>query len=269
MKILIHAVRSPTRFFCRWMGVSVAPCLVFLLSMSNLPFAYSADVLAVGTEFAQIFERDASGEFSGLGVEIIRAMAKQAGDTVSFQIYPWSRAQWMVENNQAQILVGPYKTAEREAKFTFASRAFYRDDMVFYVKKGTDFHWDGTYSSLRGVKIGAVNGWVYGRQFESNRPALKPEMVYSLTTGLKMLLVNRFDFLASNVRNTETLAKSLGLANEIVVLAPIIDNENGYLAYCKQVACDTLRLKFDEFFERMRTSGELGKLAQYYGVRLP
>lgn len=269
MKILINAVRAPTRFFGRWIRLSVAPCLVFILSMPHLPVAYSAEVLVVGTEFAQIFERDASGEFTGLGVEIVRALAKQSGDTVSFQIFPWARAQWMVENNQAQILVGPYKTAEREAKFSFASRAFYRDDMVFYVKKGSDMRWDGSYSSLHGLKIATVNGWVYGKQFESNRPALKVEMIYSLTSGLKMLQVNRFDLLASNVRNTETLAKSLGLSNDVVALAPIIDNENGYLAYCKQAACDALRLRFDELFERLRASGELGKLAQYYGVRLP
>ncbi|MES2049705.1 MAG: transporter substrate-binding domain-containing protein [Pseudomonadota bacterium] len=237
--------------------------------MSSCPSTYSADVLVVGTEFAQIFERDASGEFNGLGVEIIRALAKQSGDTVTFQIFPWARAQWMVENNQAQILVGPYKTAEREAKFSFAYRAFYRDDMVFYVKKSSDLHWDGNYSSLNNLKIATVNGWVYGKQFEANRPALKAEMVYSLTGGLKMLLVNRFDLLASNVRNTEALTKSLGLANDVIALAPIIDNENGYLAYCKQAACDSLRVRFDELFERLRASGELGKLAQYYGVRLP
>lgn len=259
------ALSAPLRLRRTFFG----PCLVFLLSMSSFPLAYSADVLVVGTEFAQIFERDASGEFSGLGVEIIRALAKQSGDTVTFQIYPWARAQLMVETNQAQILVGPYKTAEREAKFSFASKAFYRDDMVFYVKKKMDFHWNGSYQSLQGKTIGLVNGWVYGKQFEANRPALKAEMVYSLTSGLKMLLADRFEFLASNVRNTEAMAKTLGVTNDIVALTPIIDNENGYMAYCKQAACDSLRVRFDELFERLSASGELGKLAQYYGVRLP
>lgn len=253
----------------RWMKTFFAPCLVCLLGLANVPLVYSGEILVVGTEFAQIFERDSSGEFSGLGVEIVRAMAKQSGDTVNFQIFPWARAQWMVENSQAQILVGPYKTAERETKFSFAQRAFYRDDMVFYVKKGVDIRWDGSYPSLQGAKVGAVNGWVYGKQFEAHRPALKPEMVYSLTSGLKMLLVNRFDLLASNVRNTEALAKSLGLSNDILALSPIIDSENGYLAYCKQTACDALRKRFDELFERLRASGELARLAQYYAVRLP
>jgi polar amino acid transport system substrate-binding protein len=251
------------------MQIFFIPFSVFFLGLSGLSSAYAAEVLVVGTEFAQIFERDSSGEFSGLGVEIIRSMAKQTGDSVSFQIFPWARAQWMVENNQAQILVGPYKTAEREAKFTFASRAFYRDDMVFYVKKGADIRWDGSYPSLHGSKIAAVNGWIYGKRFESNRPALKLEIVYSLTSGLKMLLANRFDFLASNVRNTDAVTKSLGLTNDVVALSPIIDHENGYLAYCKQAACDSLRLRFDELFEDMRSSGELGKLAHYYAVRLP
>lgn len=269
-----NAVRLFEQISCRClrtlsMTICVMACRVFLLSLASVPFAYSADVLVVGTEFAQIYERDASGEFSGFGAELIRAMAKQSGDTVSFQIYPWARAQLMVETNQAQILVGPYKTVEREAKFSFANKAFYRDDMVFYVRKKTDFRWNGTYQSLHGRTIGLINGWVYGKQFEASRPALKAEMVYSLTSGLKMLLADRFDFLASNVRNTESMAKTLGLMNEIVALSPIIDNENGYLAYCKTSLCDPLRVRFDEIFERMRSSGELAKLAQYYGIRLP
>ncbi|WP_295757073.1 ABC transporter substrate-binding protein [Undibacterium sp.] len=256
-------------FFRRGMPTVFIQYAVFCLGLSGLPTAYSAEILVVGTEFAQIFERDVSGEFTGFGVEIIRAMAKKTGDTVNFQIFPWARAQWMVENNQAQILVGPYKTVEREAKFFFASRAFYRDDMVFYVKKSTNVFWDGSYLSLRDSKIAVINGWVYGKQFESKRPELKLEMVYSLNSGIKMLLASRFDFLASNVRNTDAIAKNLGLTNDIVALSPIIDHENGYFAYCKQAVCDSLRWRFDEIFESMKTNGELAKIAQYYAVRLP
>lgn len=90
-------------------------CLVLLSSFLNCQYVQASEVLAVGTEFAYVFEQTPDGKFVGLGADIVRALAKQNGDTVRFEIYPWSRAQWMVENDQAQILIGPYKTPQREA----------------------------------------------------------------------------------------------------------------------------------------------------------
>jgi len=139
--------------------------LIFLVFASlhlAVPASHAAQVLAVGTEFANVFERNAVGEYTGLGADILRALAKQNGDDIRFEIYPWARAQWMVENEQAQILIGPYKTAEREGKFAFAKRAFYRDLMALYVRKGSEFSWDGNYASLPGPRLGVINGCVYG-----------------------------------------------------------------------------------------------------------
>ncbi|MES2071218.1 MAG: transporter substrate-binding domain-containing protein [Pseudomonadota bacterium] len=244
--------------------------LAFSLLAAIAP-AYSRELLVVGTEFASVYERSASGEFSGLGVEIVRAIARQTGDTVKFEIYPWARAQFMVEQDQAHILVGPYKTAEREARFFFAARGFYRDYMVFYVRNsgGANLQWDGNYQSMRGYRVGVVNGWVYGAKFESMRPSLKPEVANSLTNALNMLNARRIDYLASNLRNTEALLKSMGLASEFAVLDQIIDTQDGYLAFCKKSACDALRTQFDHAFEQLRTSGELAKMARSFNVRIP
>lgn len=236
---------------------------------ATMPPVHAAEVLAVGTEFASVFERNPSGEFTGLGVDILRALARQSGDSLKFEIYPWSRAQWMVENDQAQILIGPYKTPERELRFSFAQRAFYRDFMMFYARSGADLHWDGNYASLQGVKIAVVHGWVYGTQFESMRPSLKPEVANSLTNGLNMLNARRIDFLASNVRNTEALVKTLGLANDFIAVDPAIDSLDGYLAYCKKPACEQLRKRYDEAYEHLKEQGELAKMGRKHAVRMP
>lgn len=246
-----------------WKPVS---CLI--LAIAGMHVCPAAEVLAVGTEFAYVFERAPSGEFTGLGVDIVRALAKQAGDTVRFEIYPWSRAQWMVENDQAQIVVGPYKTPERELRFSFARRAFYRDFMVFYARVGSDLHWDGSYAALRGMSIGVIHGWVYGTQFESMRPVIKPEVANSLTNGLNMLNARRIDFLASNMRNTEALIKNLGMGSDFYAIDRAIDIQDGYLAYCKKPGCDQLRLRYDELYESLIDSGELAKLVRNYKGRV-
>lgn len=242
--------------------------LALMTAMSATPVR-AGQVLAVGTEFANVFERTPNGEFTGLGADIIRVLARQNGDEVRFEIYPWARAQWMVENEQAQILIGPYKTAEREAKYGFAKRAFYRDIMALYVRKGSELNWDGNYANLPGPKLGVINGWVYGPQFESLRATIKPVIANTLTNGLNMLMAKRVDFLATNMRNTEAIMKTLGISNELQMIEPFMDMQDGYLAYCKNASCEHLRLRYDELYEQLRDGGVLQLMARRLGVRLP
>jgi len=231
--------------------------------------AQAGQVLAVGTEFANVFERSPNGEFTGLGADIIRALARQNGDEVKFEIYPWARAQWMVEHELAQILIGPYKTAEREAKYGFARRGFYRDIMALYVRKGSDASWDGNYANLPGSRLGVINGWVYGPQFESLRSTIKPVVANTLTNGLNMLMAKRVDFLATNMRNTEATMKVLGIGNDMQMIEPFMDMQDGYLAYCKNAACEQLRARYDDLYEQLRDGGVLQLMARRLGVRLP
>ncbi|MFZ6750973.1 substrate-binding periplasmic protein [Undibacterium sp. Ren11W] len=251
------------------MRVAFQAFVVIACWMWGVQPSLAADILVVGAEFAQIYERNETGEFTGLGVEILRSMARQNGDTLSFQILPWARAQKMVETNQAQILVGPYKTADRETRFVFAEKAFYRDDMVFYALKLAKFQWDGSYSALQDKRIGVINGWAYGAQFEEQRKTMKIESANSLRNALLMLKAKHIDVLASNVRNTEALLNSLDLAKDISAVANVIDNQDGYFAYCKHVSCDQLRVRFDSLFARLKESGELAKMAQTFKLRLP
>ncbi|WP_394777969.1 substrate-binding periplasmic protein [Undibacterium sp.] len=236
----------------------------------SAPVPVSArELLAVGTEFASVYERGADGVFSGLGVEIIKAIARQNGDTVRFELYPWARAQLMVEQDQADILVGPYKTREREARFSFAAKAFYRDYMVFYVRNGQKNGWNGNYQDLRGRKIGVIHGWAYGPKFENIRGVLQPDVANSLPNALTMLSAGRIDYLATNLRNTEAVLKAADLGSEFTVLNQTLDVQDGYLAFCKKNACDQLRVKFDQGFERLRSSGELARMARSHGVMTP
>jgi polar amino acid transport system substrate-binding protein len=251
------------------MRVAFRAFVVVACSIWGVQSSSAADILVVGAEFAQIYERNETGEFTGLGVEILRSIARQNGDTLSFQILPWARAQKMVEDNQAQILVGPYKTTQRETRFVFAEKPFYRDEMVFYALKLAKFQWDGRYSSLQDKRIGVINGWAYGAQFEAQRKTLKIESANSLRNALLMLKAKHIDVLASNLRNTEALLNSLELAGEISAVANVIDSQDGYFAYCKQVSCDQLRVRFDSLFARLRESGELSKMAQTFKLRMP
>lgn len=105
--------------------------VAFLVLYGLCLTAQAKDLLAVGTSFGQIFEQKSNGEYTGLGVDILNRFAEQTNVTIHYQIIPWRRAQSMVERGQADILIGPYYSKEREALLAFSEKAFFEMKSCF------------------------------------------------------------------------------------------------------------------------------------------
>lgn len=227
------------------------------------------ELLAVGTGFPGVFERQADGEYAGLASSVLRQALEPLGHRLRFEQYPWARAQRMVERGRADILIGPYKSAAREARFAFSERPFYRDRIVFYRHRGRPLRWAGDYRRLAGRRVGVVRAWAYGQRFENAREQLELITVEGVENGLKMLSAGRLDLLASNQRNTLPLLGELGLHDEIVQLVPPIDLQDGYFAFPRRASHRALREDFDRSFQRMVERGQLARLAAEWRVEAP
>ncbi len=243
--------------------------LLLVLALFHACPARAVELLAVGTEFAKVFERTPSGEFTGLAVDVVRALALQQHDTVRFEIYPWPRAQAMVELGQADILIGPYKTPEREARFSFMDRAFYQDKMVFFARSGSNFAWGGNLDKLRAYQIAAVSGWAYGQGFDRARAELKVSNAPKLENGVLMLVHGRVDVLAANRRNIEPVLAAQRLHGAVIEVGPAIDTQNGYLAFPRNVQFDPLRLRYNQAFNELVEKGDLARLGRKHDVQVP
>ncbi|HYD60129.1 MAG TPA: transporter substrate-binding domain-containing protein [Noviherbaspirillum sp.] len=239
------------------------------ISFALATAAQARELRVAGTHFARVFELAPNGEYTGLGADLIREIARRTGDTVRFAIYPWVRAQALVERGEADILIGPYKTPEREARFAFSDRAFYQDRMLFYVRTGAQMRWDGDYDTLRGRQIAAVHGWVYGAMFDRLRDTIQMQNVQTLENGLMMLVHGRIEMLATNQRNTEDLLLRLDLTGKVQPILPPIAVQDGYFAFPKSPQYGSLRATFNEVFNSMVNSGELARLARKHDVHIP
>jgi polar amino acid transport system substrate-binding protein len=175
----------------------------------------------------------------------------------------------MVERAQADILVGPYKSAERLKRFHFLDLPFYRDRMLFYVRRDTQLNWQGDLNALRTRRIVAVRGWHYGTQFEQARPWLDISEVPQLENGLQMLALGRVELLATNERNTTELLASLRLDKALAVLCPDIAQLDGYLAFPRDAQYAAVRERYNALFNEMVRSGELARLGARNGVLVP
>jgi polar amino acid transport system substrate-binding protein len=244
-------------------------CLLGLCGSLFGGLAQAREWLVVGTTFPQVYEQNAAGDFTGLAPAVLRQLAAELGEGLHFELYPWVRAQRMVELGQADILVGPYRTAEREARFAFAAQPFYQDRIVFYARRDQAPLWNGAYPSLQGKRVAVVRGWIYGSQFEKARTQLRPITVESVRNGLRMLQAGRIDLLASNQRNTGPQVVALGLQEQVGELLPLIDVQRGFFAFPPDSSHAELRQRFDRAFAQLVASGQLAWLAAPLGVSVP
>ncbi|TFW17063.1 substrate-binding periplasmic protein [Duganella callida] len=243
--------------------------LALTLAASAPRQAAAAERVAVGASFSHIFEQGADGQWQGLGVDVLRALATRAGDTIHFKLYPWPRAQAMVERAQADILVGPYKSPERLQRFDFIDLPFYRDRMIFYARRDDNIAWRGDLAALKGRRLVAVRGWHYGAQFDQARAQLDVSEVPMLENGLQMLSLGRVDLLATNQRNTTRLVDNLHLNDTLTALCPDIAQLDGYMAFPRDARYSAVRARYNVLFGEMVRSGELARLGARNGVLVP
>ena len=240
-----------------------------MLAGAVLPAAAAPrELLVVGAHFARVYER-ADDRFTGMAPEILRAIAHDLGQPLHFDLVPWARAQSMVAKGQADLLVGPYKSPERLALFSFSERAFYLDEMVFYARSGELFDWDGKFESLRQKRIVCINGWAYGAAFDAARSRLHLNVTNSVEAALAMLAHDRVDLFATNRRNTEGVVPLLDLDGKVAPLERIITTQRGYFAFPKLPEYEAVLARFDRAFNAYADAGELQKLGRRAGVQIP
>ncbi|MCX2860475.1 transporter substrate-binding domain-containing protein [Paucibacter sp. PLA-PC-4] len=252
----------------RWQQVWTPLMLAALLAWA--PAGQARELLVVGTEFPRIYEAaKEGGDPSGLGVDLLTLAAARLGHSLRFEHYPWLRAQAMVERGLADILVGPYRTTDREQRYLFSPQPFYEDALVFYARSAQSGLWRGDYAALGQRPVAQVQGWAYGESYEQARASLRISTVRDVNTGLQMLRLGRVDLFASNERNTEPVLQRLGLAQELVPAGPPIGQLRGHFAYPRDKRGQVLRDELERAIAALRASGELDELSRRWKVKIP
>jgi polar amino acid transport system substrate-binding protein len=225
------------------------------------------ELLVVGAHFARVYER-ANEQFTGMGPDILRSIAPELGQPLHFDLFPWARAQSMVAQGQADVLVGPYKSPERLALFTFSDKPFYIDEMLFYGRANAPWAWDGNYMSLRDKRVVAINGWAYGDEFDAARKVMNISLTNSVEAALAMLAHGRIDLFATNRRNTEPVVTLLGLEGKVAPLNRLIATQRGYFAVPKRPEYDYVMERLNRGFNAFIDAGELKKTGRRYNVQV-
>lgn len=115
----------------------------------------SSYTIVADSSFAPFEYQDESGNYVGIDMELIKAIAKQQGFTITIQNPGFDAALNAVQAGQADaVIAGMSITDVRKEIFDF-SDAYYSSNILLAVKNGSDVT---SYEDLKGKTVGAKNG---------------------------------------------------------------------------------------------------------------
>lgn len=242
---------------------------VILLLLMVAPHAGAETYFFVGSHFPILSEETEDGSLCGIGVDVARRIGLKLGHTFTIRIVPWERAKTMVKTGDADVLIAPFKTPEREKWLDYSATYFFVDRSFFFVKPGSPVTWDGTFASLQGLKIGLVQGWSVGPVFDQAKEALQIDYAPTLDLCFKKLLYNRIDMIPTQDREANAAFKRMHLndTEKPIAILPELDINYNYFAFSKKKNLSVFKREFDRMLKQMQTSGEIARmLKENYGI---
>lgn len=117
-------------------------------------------IIAMDTVFRPFEFTDETGEFVGIDVDVMKAVAEDQGFSYEIQSLGWDAAVAAVQAGQADgLIAGASITDERKASGWIFSDGYYNATQTFVLPEGTDLSgYDDPYEYLRGKNVAVKNG---------------------------------------------------------------------------------------------------------------
>ncbi|HFI0248112.1 TPA: ABC transporter substrate-binding protein/permease [Streptococcus suis] len=126
----------------------------------------SSYTIVADSSFAPFEYQDENGDYVGIDMELIKAIAEQQGFTITIQNPGFDAALNAVQAGQADaVIAGMSITDARKEIFDF-SDAYYTSNILLAVKNGSDIT---SYEDLSGKTVGAKNGTASYTFLEENK----------------------------------------------------------------------------------------------------
>lgn len=229
----------------------ILPLLAASLAMAGPRVIRAADDAAYPP---QIMCRE-NGEADGLEADLIRALEKETGLQVEWQLGTWSDAVQKLRNRQVEIIPGMNVTPEREREFLF-TRPYFEDRIVLFVAQ--DSYHIISLDDLFDRRVGIQKGEVAGQLLKKYRPSFNYYEYDSQRDLLQAVAERKVDAVAANYYSGKYWLRQNDLGNQI--------KTNGESLFANPFAIAVRRdepellTQLDSALERLQASGELQRI---------
>ena len=229
--------------------------------------AYAEQFTCVSFEYPPLIHRGMDGRPEGLAVDIVGAVFKQMGHSMTVELYPWGRSLASIQAGEKDCIFTLYRSAEREQFLDYSTESIVPQIVYFYAKKGSSASFNGDLGALNGLRIGTAYKVNYGPKFEEMRARLNIDEAPTIEQNFKKLAIGRVDLVPSNLYTATSTMEQPGmkeLADNIVKLPVPIENVPSYIGFAKSRKLAALRNSFDIEFRKFVASGEYKRLLDKY-----
>lgn len=196
---------------------------------------------------------------TGLYFDLMREAARRLGWPLSFTEVPSARAFKMMENGEADLMLGPLLTAERQRFLSYTGVHLPAEDKVFYARP--DAPPLRRWADLDGRLIAVHRGKRYGAVFDQ-RPGLRLQEVNDYRVALDMVALGRLDLAVLPERQGDFLLRQRQL--DLRKQALRLEGETAYLVLSRRSPWLARQAQLEQAFQAMRDDGSWQRLVAAY-----
>lgn len=209
-------------------------------------------------------------EVKGLEIELVSAMAKEAGCKLSFVQKNWMNLLNGIRNGSIDILGGASKTPSRE-KFAIFSDEYRQESFVLYVRKNESENYLG--KTLREIlegnfKVGVTENYIYGDMVTNlqDSEAFKSKFVSVPTSEVNFynLVQNQIDGFLEDPFVAGYTIKRKGLQGQIEAHPIKIHSGDVALMFSKKSVKPETVKAFNKALHKLKQNGEYQKILKKY-----
>lgn len=182
---------------------------ILLLCLSCFPSHADTITLRVAVSDAPPYRIIESPLFRGYYIELLQLAARNADLRVQFVSVPLKRAFQMLENGEADLMLGPNRTPEREQFLVYLEQApFPAEDKVFLISDPGQII--RSLDDLHGKRLDVLAGAVYHPDIDNDPQILRHE-VKNYSQALQRLIRQRSDVVLIPEAQGDWLMHEMGL----------------------------------------------------------
>jgi len=231
--------------------------------------ASAAETVRLRADMWMPYNGDPDSKTPGYVVELAKAIFEPQGIKVDYQMMPWMEALTNARAGKIDGVIGA-GSAELEG-LTAPQESIGEPRVVLLVKKDSTWKFENV-TSLKGVRLGAIDGYTYWESLDAYIKAGKAPAVVRfggdtpLVDGLNQLKEGKIDVMPETMAVFVWTVKGMGMSPSDFRIAHTWQNEPIYLAFSKDEKGVRYAKIFDEGMGKMRASGALATLLKRYGL---
>lgn len=179
----------------------------------------------------------------------------------------WKRTLAEAEHGKVDVIVGAYRTADRQSYLGYHDTPFTDDANVVWVMRGKEFPYKG-WEDLIGRHGTAMLGESYGEQFDRYiAERLTVSRVSSALLNLKKLAAGHADYYPFSQHGGEIQLRRFGYQDQVVRLPGVISTEGVYIAIAHKSPLIRYLPQLEQAVRQRRADGTVERLLRSYVER--